>query len=416
MEVTDDEPSAPDESPLATSDDPFGEPDPETEQEPLDLFADPFAGGRGAGSRATEHGRRADSTASDDPFASSDPFATADPFASDKAGRSADPFAADPFASADPFEADPFGGADPFGAADPFAPKADSFPPKADSFAPKADPFAEEADPFGSHGGAFSAHDPFPEPVARLDAVEEADDAFRDPFGGDAPPDPFADPPGSDEPTGFLTAPGEPTPFGFELADDPPAADGPDVEVDEPDDDPATHPGARGSRDAVPPSDDTPARDVAFTEMLGLPPPGSAASTPPVSTPPASTPPVSTPPAGSPARASEPAGRTTVASERSAQTSGTRAHQIDFGFLLKGYASFVAGNEIIFGRPYGARVVDRHAYPHKGDADAAYRRFLQDKITEGFVPRTELMGDLPTGTVPTPLDMERLNRVWQGMP
>lgn len=85
--------------------------------------------------------------------------------------------------------------------------------------------------------------------------------------------------------------------------------------------------------------------------------------------------------------------------------------ELDFNFLLKGYCAFVEGNQVVFGRPYGPRVVDRHAYPHHGDPDEAYRLFLQDKIAEGFAPRTELVGDLPRGVTLAPLELDRLARV-----
>jgi hypothetical protein len=88
---------------------------------------------------------------------------------------------------------------------------------------------------------------------------------------------------------------------------------------------------------------------------------------------------------------------------------------IDFDFLLKGYAWFFEKREAVFGRPYGTRIVDRHVYPFGGDPDAAYAAFLQDKIGEGFVPRADLVGDLPRGVTVMPLDSERLQRAWRAM-
>lgn len=86
---------------------------------------------------------------------------------------------------------------------------------------------------------------------------------------------------------------------------------------------------------------------------------------------------------------------------------------MDFEFLLRGYCTFNDGNQVVFGRPYGARIVDRHAYPFYGDIDDAYRSFLQDKIGEGFAPRTELVGDLPRGVTLAPLEGERLTKAWR---
>jgi hypothetical protein len=85
---------------------------------------------------------------------------------------------------------------------------------------------------------------------------------------------------------------------------------------------------------------------------------------------------------------------------------------VDFGYLLRGYACFLDRGDVVFGRPYGARMVDRHSYPSAGDLDAAYRSFLQDKIKEGFLPQTELTGELPRGVTLLPLESDRLDRAW----
>jgi hypothetical protein len=60
-------------------------------------------------------------------------------------------------------------------------------------------------------------------------------------------------------------------------------------------------------------------------------------------------------------------------------------------------------------------MVDRHAYAWNGDPDAAYVSFLRDKIREGFVPRAELVGDLPRGVTLMPLDTESLQRAWKDL-
>ncbi len=88
---------------------------------------------------------------------------------------------------------------------------------------------------------------------------------------------------------------------------------------------------------------------------------------------------------------------------------------IDFAFLLKGYACFFERAEAVFGRPYGTRIVDRHAYPYAGDPDDAYTAFLQDKIQEGFVPKADLIGDLPRGVTLMPLDIEKLRDAWRAI-
>ncbi len=106
--------------------------------------------------------------------------------------------------------------------------------------------------------------------------------------------------------------------------------------------------------------------------------------------------------------------------ENASRPSNARAAErpsatLDFDFLLKGYACFFEKKEAVFGRPYGTRIVDRHVYPYSGDPDAAYLAFLQDKIREGFVPRADMMGDLPRGVTLMPLDAEKLQRAWKDL-
>ncbi|MDP2315719.1 MAG: hypothetical protein Q8P41_22670 [Pseudomonadota bacterium] len=86
---------------------------------------------------------------------------------------------------------------------------------------------------------------------------------------------------------------------------------------------------------------------------------------------------------------------------------------LDFDFLLKGYACFFAKKEAVFGRPYGTRIVDRHVYPYRGDADEVYVAFIRDKIQEGFVPRADMIGDLPRGVTVMPLDLGAMQRAWK---
>ena len=93
----------------------------------------------------------------------------------------------------------------------------------------------------------------------------------------------------------------------------------------------------------------------------------------------------------------------------------SRARTIDFGFVLDGYVVYTDADKVVFGRPYGRRVVDAHAYETGGGLGRAYQRFLGDKIAEGFVPRTDLVADLPARAAPTPLDPELLARAWQAL-
>lgn len=85
--------------------------------------------------------------------------------------------------------------------------------------------------------------------------------------------------------------------------------------------------------------------------------------------------------------------------------------KVDIASILRGYVVFADRGDLVFGRPYGKRVIDEHRYA--GDRrDAAFRGFLQDKIQEGFVPRTDLVGDIPAGAEPKPLDPADLQRAW----
>jgi hypothetical protein len=91
------------------------------------------------------------------------------------------------------------------------------------------------------------------------------------------------------------------------------------------------------------------------------------------------------------------------------------ASEMDFYILLRGYCTFLDGAFVVFGRPYGSRIGDRHAYPNQGDVDEPYRLFLQDKIADGFVSRSEMVGDLPRGVTLTPLDPDRLAQAWRAL-
>ena len=87
--------------------------------------------------------------------------------------------------------------------------------------------------------------------------------------------------------------------------------------------------------------------------------------------------------------------------------------EIDLQFLLAGYASYVERGRVAFGRPYGTRIVDLHAFDTAGDLDRAYVSFLEAKVAEGFIPRTDLTGDLPRGVTLMPLDHLRLAEAWR---
>jgi hypothetical protein len=108
-------------------------------------------------------------------------------------------------------------------------------------------------------------------------------------------------------------------------------------------------------------------------------------------------------------------GGPTAGSPSSSTTSSPRlrrAPAVDFGFILNGYAVFVERERVVFGRPYGTRLIDLHAYDTGANLDRAYQLFVEAKIREGFIPQTELTGDLPRGVTVMPLDLERLKAAW----
>jgi hypothetical protein len=90
-----------------------------------------------------------------------------------------------------------------------------------------------------------------------------------------------------------------------------------------------------------------------------------------------------------------------------------KAPMVDFNFLLKGYACYVERGRVAFGRPYGTRLVDLHVYDTDGDLERAYQSFVEAKIREGFIPQTELTGDLPRTVTVMPLDHDRLTEAWR---
>ena len=102
-------------------------------------------------------------------------------------------------------------------------------------------------------------------------------------------------------------------------------------------------------------------------------------------------------------------------SEAPAPTMPLGLGMADLRYLFEGYVHFLDGSaSIVFGRRYGERVLDRHVYEFQGDLVAVYRSFLMDKVDEGFVPRTDLVGDLPSGVTPEAIDLNRMGAVASG--
>ncbi len=101
--------------------------------------------------------------------------------------------------------------------------------------------------------------------------------------------------------------------------------------------------------------------------------------------------------------------------EEPAPPKGPKPAAVDFGFVLNGYACYVMHERVVFGRPYGTRLIDHHSYDTGSNLDRAYQGFLQDKIREGFIPQTEMVGELPRGVTVMPLEPERLAAAWRAL-
>jgi hypothetical protein len=92
----------------------------------------------------------------------------------------------------------------------------------------------------------------------------------------------------------------------------------------------------------------------------------------------------------------------------------TRAAPDDLGPMLVGYVCLQVVEGFTFGRIYGNRLVDVHAYA-TSDQRVAYGNFLKDKIAEGFVPRMELTSFLPEDAEVRAVDLHLLNATYQAM-
>ncbi len=108
-----------------------------------------------------------------------------------------------------------------------------------------------------------------------------------------------------------------------------------------------------------------------------------------------------------PAEEADPFGEVAVAS--SSSSAGVSMSSADLGYLFEGYVVIRAADELRFGRRYGTRLVDVHAYPGL-DLERAYKRFANDKVAERFVPQTEQSVELGSSAEVLPLDLVLLHR------
>jgi hypothetical protein len=83
----------------------------------------------------------------------------------------------------------------------------------------------------------------------------------------------------------------------------------------------------------------------------------------------------------------------------------------DLGYLFAGYVTYRSGEgRVVFARPYGDRLVDVHEYTVSRDLDEAYQSFLKDKISEGFMLRTDLVRARPAQGELQELELDRVSR------
>lgn len=83
----------------------------------------------------------------------------------------------------------------------------------------------------------------------------------------------------------------------------------------------------------------------------------------------------------------------------------------DLGYLFAGYVTYRSGEgRVVFARPYGDRLVDVHEYSAGRDLDEAYQSFLKDKISEGFMLRTDLVRARPAQGELQELELDRVSR------
>ena len=81
----------------------------------------------------------------------------------------------------------------------------------------------------------------------------------------------------------------------------------------------------------------------------------------------------------------------------------------DFAFMFTGYHIYITEkNTVLFGHRYGSLLLDVHEYPCGDDVPTAYLRFLEDKVSERFIPRSDLSRPVPKQLDGNPLDIQLL--------
>jgi hypothetical protein len=88
----------------------------------------------------------------------------------------------------------------------------------------------------------------------------------------------------------------------------------------------------------------------------------------------------------------------------------------DFSFMFTGYQIYITEkNSVLFGHRHGAHLLDVHEYPCGDNIPEAYARFLADKVSERFVPRSDLSRPTPKHLEGNPLDISLLQQAFSNL-
>jgi HEAT repeat protein len=83
----------------------------------------------------------------------------------------------------------------------------------------------------------------------------------------------------------------------------------------------------------------------------------------------------------------------------------------DLDIVFDGYVVFQDKGELVFGRRWGAQLLDVHAYA-AADVRIAYAHFLMDKLAEEFLPQNDRQRMILPGRTLNKLDLELLDLVY----
>ncbi|MCB9793259.1 MAG: hypothetical protein H6741_11075 [Alphaproteobacteria bacterium] len=87
-----------------------------------------------------------------------------------------------------------------------------------------------------------------------------------------------------------------------------------------------------------------------------------------------------------------------------------RLSAAEVAYMFNGYVLVRLGEEVVFGRRYGSRIIDAHGYPASQREDKSYLDFVTDKIREGFLPQTDMSRILEGGETIEELNLDLIGR------